>query len=157
MSCVIALAPPPSSHYLCPTSPRSLTTFPFFPPFPSTFKETILCVEQPERPDRPERLERLNRLERLKQVFLEPRSARGDVEARVTKWRAVPLGSTTHPNIAETVSKVKKTSMRSSGSESRNVINTMQEPRRGSQLGGRQRLKTVPRRGTSTSSMLHLA
>ena len=24
MSCVIALAPPPSSHYLCPTSPRSL-------------------------------------------------------------------------------------------------------------------------------------
>ena len=88
---------------------------------------------------------------------MQPRSARGDGAARVTKWRAVPLGSTTHPNIAETVSKVKKTSMRSSGSESRNVINTMQEPRRGSQLGGRQRLKTVPRRGTSTSSMLHLA
>ena len=57
---------------------------------------------------------------------MQPRSARGDGAARVTKWRAVPLGSTTRPNI---------------------------EGRRSSQLGDRQRLKIVPRRGTSTATV----
>ena len=31
----------------------------------------------------------------------EPRSARGDGAARVTKWRAVPLGNTTRPNAVQ--------------------------------------------------------
>ena len=34
----------------------------------------------------------------------EPRSARGDGAARVTKWRAVPLGSTTRPNAVQSFS-----------------------------------------------------
>ena len=54
--------------------PRSLTFFPY-PIFYESTQNSIECST----------------------INHEPRSARGDGAARVTKWRAVPLGSTTRP------------------------------------------------------------
>ena len=62
-----------------PTFP-AFPAFPAFPTFP-TFPTIPKKIIHPQCPTHPQ-----------------PRSARGDGAARVTKWRAVPLGSTTRPN-----------------------------------------------------------
>ena len=61
--------------------PRSLTFFPY-PIFYESTQNSIECST----------------------INHEPRSARGDGAARVTKWRAVPLGSTTRPNAVQSFS-----------------------------------------------------
>ena len=68
--------------FVLPEIPQSaiyqpIPQIPAFPTFP-TFPKKIIHPQCPTHP--------------------QPRSARGDGAARVTKWRAVPLGSTTRPN-----------------------------------------------------------
>ncbi len=70
-------------------------TFPVFPAFPEfpTFLDFHDFHEFPPFPTIPKKI-----IHPQCPTHPQPRSARGDGAARVTKWRAVPLDSTTRPN-----------------------------------------------------------